>query len=350
MSEHVLDHVARGSGESGSETSTDMDTWVKSYGYLRTAIIALLIGLGVAVAFQTARQGWHLLGSVSAYYYTPAQAIFVGALIGLGASMIALKGTNAVEDVFLNLGGMFAMVVAIVPTSRGEDYRTAVGACQHARGPLLTQKAGNGLNCPTVDALTEATRANVDNNMFALLVVGALALLATVLLGLRHRRSSRRAARSGAPSTDPGMQRAESPQKFWWGFMAAVAVWAVAAVASRVYPDEFLRHAHIVAATGLFLCIVVVAAANAFRRRTNEAGDGLTPQRSVTLTGAATSAVIRPAPRDPYAWIAQLMVAAAGVGAVLVLSHRLSLFWLEIVVACLFVVFWTVQTIERLPR
>jgi hypothetical protein len=34
-----------------------------------------------------------------------------------------------VEEVFLNLGGMFAAAVAIVPTSRGEDYETAVRAC-----------------------------------------------------------------------------------------------------------------------------------------------------------------------------------------------------------------------------
>jgi hypothetical protein len=110
-------------------------------------MVCLLLGLGVAVGYQTWRQGCHLLSSVSAYYYTPAQAIFVGALIGLGACMIALKGTRPVEEIFLNLGGRFAAVVAIVPTSRGSDFRTAVAACR-AAGPLLTEKASSGPDCP----------------------------------------------------------------------------------------------------------------------------------------------------------------------------------------------------------
>ena len=54
-------------------------------------MVGLLIALAVAVFYQTSQQG-SFLTSVSAYYYTPAQAVFVGALIGLGASMIALQG------------------------------------------------------------------------------------------------------------------------------------------------------------------------------------------------------------------------------------------------------------------
>src|SRR5215471_18859647 len=107
------------------------DTEVKSYRYLRTAMVGLLIGLGAAVIYQTGHQGF-LLDSVSAYYYTPAQAMFVGGLIGLGACMIALKGTTPLEDISLNLGGMFATVVAIVPTARSADYAAAVHACEHA--------------------------------------------------------------------------------------------------------------------------------------------------------------------------------------------------------------------------
>src|SRR5256885_8830256 len=135
----------------------------QTYTYLRTAMVALLVGLAVAVVWQTGRQRWHLLGSVSAYYYTSAQAIFVGALIGLGACMIALKGTRTWEEVLLNLGGMFAAVVAIVPTSRGEDYRRAVVVCKQAPGQLLAQKASSGLDCPSYQPLEEAAKANVQN-------------------------------------------------------------------------------------------------------------------------------------------------------------------------------------------
>src|SRR5262249_28989449 len=214
-----------------SSQQQDSDTWVKSYRYLRTAMVGLLVGLGVAVFYQTWRQGFHLLGSVSAYYYTPAQAIFVGALIGLGACMIALKGTTDVEDVLLNLGGMFAAVVAIVPTARDEDYQAAVRACKQAAGPLLTQRAPTGLDCPTVQALADATRANVENNMVTLLVVGALGLVATVLFALRDGRSNSRVNSSEVPSTNPNSVRKGSRQKFWWGFGAAFVVWACGGVA-----------------------------------------------------------------------------------------------------------------------
>jgi hypothetical protein len=88
-------------GGAASGQRQDGDTLAKSYRYLRTAMVGLLVCLAVAVVYRSWRQG-DLLGSVSAYYYTPAQAIFVGALIGLGTCMIALKRTTPVEDVFLN--------------------------------------------------------------------------------------------------------------------------------------------------------------------------------------------------------------------------------------------------------
>ena len=56
-------------------------TQAKSYRYLRIAMVGLLIALAAAVFYQSSQQG-SFLASVSAYYYTPAQAVFVGALIG----------------------------------------------------------------------------------------------------------------------------------------------------------------------------------------------------------------------------------------------------------------------------
>jgi hypothetical protein len=78
-------------------TPRQSDTWVKSYRYLRLTMVGLLLALAAAVVYQTYRQGF-FLASVSAYYYSPAQAVFVGALIGTGACMIALEGTNVVES------------------------------------------------------------------------------------------------------------------------------------------------------------------------------------------------------------------------------------------------------------
>src|SRR2546423_15387302 len=135
--------------EAGANPSPDPTNptlpWVKSYRYLRTALVLLLVGLGAAVLWQT-KVATTVLSSVSAYYYTAAQPIFVAALIGLAACVIALRGTNAVEDVALNLAGMFAAVVAIVPTGRGEDYRKALAACEKV-GPVPTTQGPSKLDC-----------------------------------------------------------------------------------------------------------------------------------------------------------------------------------------------------------
>src|SRR5258705_12152572 len=211
MTGDIQDQVTVGRVDFPAATQWHDDTRVKSYRYLRIAMVGLLVALGVSVGYQTWRQGFHLLGSVSAYYYTPAQAIFVGALIGIATCMIALKGTTAAEDVFLNLGGMFAAVVAMVPTSRGEDYESTFRECVQAAGPQITERASSGLNCRSVTALAEATRANVDNNMVALLVLGGLGILATMLFAMRERKVS--------------------SQKIWWGIGAAVAVYAAVTVA-----------------------------------------------------------------------------------------------------------------------
>ncbi|RZU54446.1 hypothetical protein EV385_6397 [Krasilnikovia cinnamomea] len=300
---------------------------MKSYRYLRSALVGLLLCLGVAVFFQTAKQGLHPLASVSAYYYTPAQAIFVGALIGMAVCMIALQGTTGVEEMFLNLGGMCAAVVAIVPTSRGEDYRTAVDACADAAGPLMTEKAAGGADCPTVLALADATRANVENNMVALLAVGLLGLVAAVLF----------ARRDGATG-----------RGFRWAFAVAATAYAAAGVAFAVSVSWFVDYAHYVSAIGLFLCIIVVTVANALRHGGTGSGGAAGVARTLRAAGGV---LVRPPHRfDRYAWIAWAMVVVAVAGAVLVIVNAFALFWLEIAVALLFAVFWTVQTIEQLPR
>src|SRR5919108_2938711 len=184
------------------------DSLAKSYRYLRLAMVGLLLCLAVAVLIQSWRQGGNFLGSVSAYYYTPAQAIFVGGLIGLGACMIALQGTTTVQDVSLNLGGVFAAIVAIVPTGRDADFRALVRVCREEGTPLLTEKASTGrLDCPTVQALEEATKANVDNNLWTLLVVGAIGLLAALVFAWRD-------------GTLGGQADAKAKRTFSWGFGA----------------------------------------------------------------------------------------------------------------------------------
>ena len=298
---------------------------VKSYLYMRLAIVALLVALGVSVAFQTASQGWRPLASVSAYYYTAAQAIFVGALLGFAAIMIALKGTTGIEDVFLNLGGMFAAVVATVPTSRGADFEAAVAACRQ-NGTLLTERSSGTADCPKTEALAEAAGANVANNMWTLIVVGFLAFAIMLIVAWRRR------------------------QPFsWMAFGGGAVVLAAGFLAFWIAPEWFSQNAHWIAAVGLFGCIFVVALANARRREGKTMTIATNKGRTVAekVDGAARVPVQRTDHRNLYNWIALLML---GVGVVVVLAwaqNWITLFWLEIIVFLLFIALWLTQTIEQ---
>jgi hypothetical protein len=317
-------------GEAGGAAAgrqQEPDDVAKSYRYLRLAMVGLLVCLAAAVFYQTLRQGGFLT-SVSAYYYTPAQAIFVGALIGLGACMIALK-RPPVEDVSLNLGGVFATVVAIVPTVRGADYQAAVRACREANTPLLTERGSGVLDCPTVQALADATKANVENNLVALLAVGFLALVASVLF----------ARRDGVLSGEPDGRARRS---YLVGLAVASIVWAAGLLARLLYLQWFVDNAHYLAAAGLFLCILVVAIANA-RRFGGVDNDSSRMEQAKETVGV----LVRPGDRkNKYSRIALTMIVIAFVAAGLLVFHVINIFWLEIVVALIFIVFWTVQTIE----
>jgi hypothetical protein len=296
------------------------ETQAKSYRYLRIAIVGLLLALAAAVFYQSSQQG-SFLASVSAYYYTPAQAVFVGALIGLGASMIALQGMNQPEDVFLNLGGMFAIVVAIVPTGRGADFRTAVQACRESGGTLLTHQASKNLDCPGVLALRDATMANVENNMAALLAVGGLALVLAGVFLLKGWTAKR---------------RTKGREWVLGGFFAAVLLWLGGLVGLAAAVDWLADNAHYIAAGGLLLGILAVAGANVHRRRER-------PSMRAILRGD----VLKAPRRYLYTWVAGAMLVIAGVLIVLRAAfNAISLFWVEILVAFLFVLFWVVQTVE----
>jgi hypothetical protein len=302
-----------------SRPTDSANTQASSYRYLRIAMVGLLLALAAAVFYQSSQQD-SVLASVSAYYYTSAQAVFVAALIGLGASMIALQGRTRAEDMFLNLGGMFAIVVATVPTGRGADFRTAVQACRESGGTLLTQRASANPDCPTVLALQDATRANVENNMTALLIVGGLVLVLAAVILIK-----------GAPA------KRGSPGRGWVlaGFFAAVLVWLGGLIALAASVDWLADNAHYIAAGGLFLSILLVAGANAHRR-----------QKGPGVEVVPNGDVQKPPRKYLYTWAAGAMLVIAGVLIVLWLTNVISLFWVEILVALLFVLFWITQTVD----
>ena len=81
---------------------------VKTYNYLRIALAALVLLLYTAVVLEWWAAGRCLQTSISAYYYTPVHAVFIGVLVTMGVCLVALKGNTDGEDVLMNLAGMLA--------------------------------------------------------------------------------------------------------------------------------------------------------------------------------------------------------------------------------------------------
>ena len=202
---------------------------IKTYRYLRLAMVGLVIFLLLAVLIEW----WHtdprcFQTTLSAYYYTPAQAVFVSALLAIGVCMVVLKGNTEIEDVLLNAAGMLAPVAALVPTPGvGDCWSTPVNP-------------GN-------------TPADVANNMTALLAISSVVLVA--ILFVANRAGWPPAARVGVP-------------------LAALLVVGFG-VWFYVGRDSFLTGAHYVSAIALFVLIAVVVLINALRYRRQGDGTGL---------------------------------------------------------------------------
>lgn len=264
---------------------------VKTYRYLRVAMIGMVVLLGAAVLHEWWATGWRCLQpSMSSYYYTPARGVVVGSLVAVGVCLVVIKGNTDWEDILLNLGGSVAPLIAFVPTPEP-------GTCRSA--PL---QVGD-------------TAAHVANNVFALLVLGLAGIIVTVVI-------ARRALRPG--------ERLEPAVRF--GVLAVVVLYVATAVSFFVARSGFLAHAHYAAAFVLFVCIVAVVALNAWACRCGAQGGDRTASRYA----------------KGYAAIAVLMVGSVA----LMLAWRAvfgwhhAVLWIEGVLVGCFAVFWGLQTRE----
>ncbi len=192
---------------------------VKTWRYLRLAMVAVVAALAAAVLyehFQVDRDCFQ--NSISAYYYTPARAVFVAALVSIGVAMVCLRGNTPGEDLLLNLAGMFAPIVALVPTLE----------------PSI---------CSSVQSAAEARGANIANNVAALLIAGGVALAFALW---RARRDPPARGRGGAALA----------------LVIALAIWAAVLAVYEGARSFFDSHAHGAAATAMFICIIGVACIN----------------------------------------------------------------------------------------
>ena len=267
---------------------------IKTYRYLRIGMIGAVVLLAASIAIERSKVDcWQT--SISAYYYTPVRAIFVGSMIAVGLSLIVYKG-RAWEDVCLNVAGMLAPVVAVVPT-------TDVGRCWSvAPSPLPVKDDGS---------LADWVVTNIDNNIYALLIAGAVGLGVAAITAMVVNRSVRAPIEQGDRGTRVSLAVTALVLIFvWW----LIQNW-----------DDFDTQAHGIAAVLMF----------------------------VFLVGAIIAKVVEHWNERDKVWfrvytaVAALMI----LGGILIPTTRIfgehTVFALEAYEIAFFAVYWTVQTAEN---
>lgn len=271
---------------------------IKTYRYLRLAMLTLIAMLAASIGIEWWQAGRDCFQhSISGYYHTPVQAIFVSTLVAIGVCMVALKGNTEWEDILLNTGGMLAPVVGFVPTP------------------------GKG-TCRSVPVTFRDTPADIANNMEALFVAGGLALLITLGIAIAARRSG--------PANSPERKSWDGRQTLGLILSALVLGGGIAWFSWN--RAGFTKGAHYTAAIALFLCIIGVAIVNA---------KGFDRQRQGPRRMRLPYA-------NRYSFIAVGMVmsvVAIGLWKWLV-GWDHAVLWIEGVLIAFFAAFWLTQTEE----
>jgi hypothetical protein len=268
---------------------------IKTYRYLRIGMLGAVLLLTVSTAIERAKVDcWQT--SISAYYYTPVRAIFVGTLLAVGFALIVIKGRGWWEDSCLNAAGMLAPLVAVAPT-------TDFGTCWSVRPrPLPVRNDGS---------LAKWVVTNIDNNINALLIAGAIGLVVAFVIVIFVYRSVR------APVT-------EVDKGTWRTLLAAAVLLAIVWLAYHNWND-FDTRAHGFAAVALFVFLILAVVGKAFEYRSDPT------ERYFLLYAAIALAMI-------VSGLAIPIFRIGGDHTVLVLEST------EIV---LFAAFWLVQTAEN---
>lgn len=264
-----------------------------TYRSIRLAIVLLVVLLLAALVAQAVQDGcWQT--SVSAYYWTPAHDVVVAMLCGVGVCLLVYQGSSPVEDALLDVAGVLAFVVAMVPTSR-----------EPSCGTVGTVGAGGAL--PLEQVATEGVRTNV----LAVLVTAAAAQLVHVVL-----------VRRGALTREPS--RAAS-----WVRAVGWVVVGTGAVVLVVAPDLLVTAGHDVAAPLFFVVVIGAVMVSAWQAR--QARERAVYAR--LFAGVAVAMVVT-------------LLATALLRAVVVPDWEHAVLVVEALLVAEFAAFWVVQTVE----
>lgn len=69
--------------------------------------------------------------SISHYYYTIMRDVYVGVLFAIAIFLISYRGYNPVDNITTTLAGIFAICVALFPTTQNQDHTCAVYYIDH---------------------------------------------------------------------------------------------------------------------------------------------------------------------------------------------------------------------------
>ncbi len=259
-----------------------------TYRYLRGGMAVMIVLLGAAVLIERLHATcWQT--SISAYYFTSGHSVVIAALCAIGAMLIVYKGSNDTEDVLLNLAGVLAFVVAMVPTSR----------------PVLLCGSAD-LNIGGQSAV-----ANVWAVVIALVVSRAAVWCMYRRTGTASRLST----------------------------LGTVAVWVqrlvmtVGVVTLVFAPDWFRINAHGVAAVAMFASIILTVVITAFVTG-NQDADKCPHRRRYQMI---------------YQWISAIMVLTLVTAVCLhqiLDGFNLAIIVVESALIIEFALYWVVQTIE----
>ena len=259
----------------------------RTYRFMRLAMAMMALAILLAMVIEKLRApGWE--ESISAYYYTAARPIFIGAMVAIGGFLISIKGRTNIEDISLNLAGMMAPLVPLIPPNQASE---TTGSVISRVGFSVTERQRHEL---------------LVNNLTTVLIVAGVSFVAVYWIGR---------AKGDSVNLRPHAKV---------GLAIAAGV-AVIGVVLYVTVDAVRENSHGLAALLMFVFLWPAIVANAYSAQ-------------------------REKYRAWYAAIAISMLVFAGaviVGIKAAPSWRHEVLVLEILELTPFLVYWIVQTIEQ---
>ena len=209
---------------------------LRTYRYLRVGMVGAAVLLATSILIERAKVDCFQT-SISAYYYTPVRAIFVGAMFVVGFALIVYKGRTWWEDTCLNFAGMLAPVVAVAPTMD-------VGDCWSVEPNPYPVQDGSPADWVV---------RNIDNNFYSLLIAGGIGLAVALAISLGARSRNRPPARSIVNGTTITLAITALALLFgWW----LIENW-----------DDFYTRVHGYSAVAMFVFLIGAVVGKALERR-----------------------------------------------------------------------------------